>query len=379
MKMISFTLPRRISMFRRISRKLGLLGAASALALAVLPLLANAHRSRAAAPARGTQILLLGTSGGPPLRKNRSEPSSLLIVDGRPYLIDCGIGTVRRLVEAGIRSEDIGTVFITHHHPDHDLGLVDVMANDFFELETANAPRTINIYGPPQTKELVAAAFHYISIPFSVFAAEPGGVPPAFRTGARAGNLKNPFIAHDIEGDGLFYYDDKLRVFAAENTHYALMPAESRARTKSFSYRFETPHGVIVFTGDTGPSEAVTRLAEGADVLVAQVSVRDPSERAALVKRMAEQNHWSPERAKTFMAHLTFELMDAQQVAEMATKAHVRSVVLNHYDPVDPAAYVATVKKYFSGAVLAGADLQKYCLSSGRREASARSLLAPCP
>jgi len=68
------------------------------------------------------------------LRKDRSEPATLLIVDGRLYLIDCGIGTIRRLVEVGIPSETLGTIFFTHS----------------------------------QTSELVEAAFHYISIPFEV-------------------------------------------------------------------------------------------------------------------------------------------------------------------------------------------------------------------
>ena len=55
--------------------------------------------SSAGAPNR-TEILFLGTAGGPPLRLDRSEPSTLLIVDGRPYLIDCGIGTMRRMLQA---------------------------------------------------------------------------------------------------------------------------------------------------------------------------------------------------------------------------------------------------------------------------------------
>ena len=93
---------------------------------------------------------MLGTAGGPPLRKDRSEPATLLSVDGRLYLIDCGIGTIRRLVEVGIPSEAIGTIFLTHLHPDHDLGLVDVMANDYFHLDLASDARKIDIYGPPQ-------------------------------------------------------------------------------------------------------------------------------------------------------------------------------------------------------------------------------------
>jgi ribonuclease BN (tRNA processing enzyme) len=49
------------------------------------------------------------------------------------------------------------------------------------------------------------------------------------------------------------------------------MPAQFRAHFKSSSYRIQTPHGVVVFTGDTGPSDAVVKLAMDADVLVAEV------------------------------------------------------------------------------------------------------------
>src|SRR5215472_2813254 len=149
--------------------------AALGLGLTFFSVLLESQGQAAALRANDTELLMLGTAGGPPLRKDRSEPATLLIVDGRPYLIDCGIGTIQRLVEVGIPSERIGTIFFTHLHPDHDLGLIDVMANDYFHLDLASDPRKINIYGPPQTSALVEAGFHYISIPFEVFAAEKPG------------------------------------------------------------------------------------------------------------------------------------------------------------------------------------------------------------
>jgi hypothetical protein len=42
----------------------------------------------------------------------------------------------------------------------------------------------------------------------------------------------------------------------------------------------------------------------------------------------------------------------------------VKSVVLYHYVPRDPAAYVTRVKNNFSGSVFASADLERYCLGS---------------
>ena len=346
---------------------------AAAFALVVAATTATA-RNHAPAPnsvPSRTEILFLGTAGGPPLRFDRSEPSTMLIVDGRPYLIDCGIGTMRRMLKAGIASESIKTIFFTHLHADHDLGLADVMGNDFFRLNLAGSAQTINIYGPPQTKDLVDAAFHYITFGFTAFAAEPG----AIRVGLVNGQFKSPFIAHEIARDGVFYKDDKIRVTAAENTHYVLMPTQLRQKMKSYAYRIETPHGVVVFTGDTGPSDAVTDLARGADVLVTEV--QDFDEAKNFVDRLAQQNHWPSRRTAALTAHMREEHLDEEHVAIMATKAHVKSVVLYHYTPPDPAAYVTAVKKHFAGPVFAPADLDRYCLGATNSNKDAASL-HPC-
>lgn len=320
-----------------------------------------------------TEILFLGTAGGPPLRLGRSEPATLLVVDGRPYLIDCGIGSMQRMLQAHIASEDIKTIFFTHLHADHDLGVADVMENDFFKLNAASSTQKIEIYGPPQTKALVDAAFQYITGGFAAFAAEPG----AIRAALENGEIKSPFVAHEIEGNGEVYRDDKIRVIAAENTHYALMPAQVRRQIKSYSYRFETPYGVLVFTGDTGASDAVISLAKGADVLVSEVE--DLEEATRFVTATAEKNHWPPQRAAAMIEHFRQEHLDEKEVGEMATKAQVNSAVLYHYNPVNPAAEVARVKEYFSGPVFASADLERYCLgpTSGKSNDNSH-VLTPC-
>lgn len=312
-----------------------------------------------------TEVLFLGTAGGPPLRLERSEPSTLLIVDGRMYLIDCGIGTMRRMLRAGVPSERVKTIFFTHLHADHDLGLADVMANDFFRQEVTGAPEPINIYGPPQTRELVETAFHYITVGFRPLEDMPRSAD---------GTFASPFAAHEFDRDGVIFQDDKIRVTAAENSHYALMPPPWRAQLKSYSYRIETPHGVVVFTGDTGPSEAVERLARGADVLVAEANTRDPDELERAVAAMAARSHWSPARAKAFRAHFQSEHLDTNEIGQIAAKAQVKAVLIYHYVPenkADQAAYVSGVQKTFSGPVFTPDDLDRYCLDAGG--------LARCP
>mgnify|MGYP001557655682 CR=1 FL=1 len=312
-----------------------------------------------------TEILFLGTAGGPPLRLDRSEPSTLLIVDGRAYLIDCGIGTMRRMLRAGVKSEQVRTIFLTHLHGDHDLGLADVMANDFFRQSLTGRPEPIDIYGPPQTKELVDAAFHFITVAFRPFENLPQPTNGAY---------PSPFAAHEFDRDGLVFKDDKIRVTAAENTHYALMPPQRREAFKSYAYRIETPHGVIVFTGDTGPSGAVAHLARGADVLVAEANNGNPEDVEKAVASMAARSHWSPAQAKNFRAHFQVEHLDTHEIGQLAAQAKVKAVLLYHYVPqnkADQAAYVAGVRTAFSGPVFAPDDLDRYCLGPGG--------LAPCP
>jgi ribonuclease BN (tRNA processing enzyme) len=340
------------------------------LLLAVPLVIFGAFAGRAAAqgrpapalgPAKGDEILMLGTHGGPGLEKDRSEPASVLIVDGRPYLIDCGIGTMRRLLDAGVPSAMIGTIFITHNHPDHALGLVDVMANDFLSVDFGprNRARTFNIYGPPQTPALVQAAYNFIRIPYGIFAAENLG----------ASTLVDPFRAHAIDRNGLVYQDDKIRVTAVENTHYQLMAEKYHATMKSYSYRFQTPSGVIVFTGDTGPSDAVEKLATGADVLVSEV-ISAPGIPAG---REVTPNQ------SALAAHMREEHLPVEDLGKMAAKAQVKAVVMHHFvGPGSGEQFVEGVKKYYSGPVYASEDLQRYCLGTPDGRGGTVHVLAPC-
>jgi ribonuclease BN (tRNA processing enzyme) len=256
---------------------------------------------------------------------------------------------MRRLLDAGVQSHTIGTIFITHNHPDHALGLVDVLANDFHYLDM-DAPASrpeFNVYGPPETPALVHAAYAYLSIPYGVFAAEPIG----------RGELFDPFKAHGIDHDGLVYQDDKIRVTAAENTHYQLMPAKERVEMKSYSYRFETPYGVVVFTGDTGPSAAVEALAKGADVLISEVEDLDAIENA--VRGIGEAGN-----VKMLMEHMRVEHLPMKAVGDLATKAKVKAVILDHFvGASDGDRFVAGVKASYAGPIFAGADLARYCIA----------------
>ena len=250
------------------------------------------------------------------------------------------------------------------------------MGNDYFRLNLSGSKESINIYGPPQTKEVVDAAFHYIAVSVRPFVAQN---PAGYRM--VNGDLVNPFAVHEFDHDGVIFQDDKVRVVAAENTHYSFLAPQDRAQIKSYSYRFETPHGVVVFTGDTGPSDAVARLAKGADVLVAEVTNRNAEEVDRLVNSMAAENHWPPARVRAFRAHMQMQHLDTNTVGQLAGQAKVKAVVLYHYVPRDKAdaeGYVAEVRKSFSGPVFAPADLDRYCLQAKAGGSQPAAPLSAC-
>src|ERR1043166_2967022 len=127
-------------MAMRHNRRAFLLGASS-FAFAGLALRATPQGQ---GPNR-TRIILLGTKGGPNVGKSgRSNPSTLILINDVPYVIDCGYGVSRQLISAGISLTRVRYIFITHHHSDHNLEYGPLLYNAW----TTPRPPAIDAYGP---------------------------------------------------------------------------------------------------------------------------------------------------------------------------------------------------------------------------------------
>jgi ribonuclease BN (tRNA processing enzyme) len=276
-----------------------------------------------------TVLTLLGTWGGPGIGgvgpagvdRGRTGEASVLTVRGKSYLIDAGIGVSLRLREAGFSPASpasIPTVFITHLHNDHTAGL--------FEVLVFHGPN-VEIIGPPRTVEFVNGVIALTNIDREIRRQPLMG--PA--------NSPRSFTARDVE-PGLIYQDENVKVTAFENAHYHFPEGSLAARNRSYAYRFETPHKVIVFTGDTGEQPALAKFAEGADILVSEIVTNpDPTD-----------------------FHMSHEHLPPTQVGQLARDAKVKMLVLSHIVFGVTEADLAEIRKWYSGPVVLGADLQTF-------------------
>ena len=301
----------------------------------------------AAAAADNDTFIVLGTHGGPISQANRSQPANALVVGRDVYLVDVGDGAAQQLAKAGFALQSVRGVFISHLHFDHTGGLFAVLG---LRHQGAGAGR-LKIYGPPGTKQTVDGLVAAMGPE-----AESGyGIP-----GADVVPPEDTVEVIEIR-DGANIKLDGLTVSAAENTHYSFPPgSDMDKRFDSLSFRFDLPDRSIVYTGDTGESDAVTRLAEGADVLVSELI--DPKVAEGFVPRgNAEQQ----KRAREMRQHMTEHHITPEQVGRMAAKAKVGRVVITHLvagrDPgVDTAPYVAGIKARYDGPVEIASDLDRY-------------------
>ncbi|HEU5458184.1 MAG TPA: MBL fold metallo-hydrolase, partial [Terracidiphilus sp.] len=69
----------------------------------------------------GTKLVLLGTGGGPVEGRPRRMTSHVLVSNGAAYIVDCGLGVTTQLARTGIPFDSVRSIFITHHHPDHNV------------------------------------------------------------------------------------------------------------------------------------------------------------------------------------------------------------------------------------------------------------------
>ena len=276
-----------------------------------------------------------------------SRGSSALAVKrkGEVLLFDCGEGTQQRMVAARIGFRRSTRIFITHLHGDHILGLPGLLQT----MTLLRRERPLYIYGPRGLLDFIKA-----------FSSTLGG--PGF-----------PLEVYEILDEGIVYSGAEYRVDAVRADHegecwsYAVVEHPRPGRFHPERARAlgvpEGPlwgriqHGAdavlddgrlvrsadvvdsprrgrrIVYSGDTRPTEALVRLAEGADILIHEATFDD-----VLTERAMEDGHST-----------------ASQAAEVAAAAGVGMLMLTHISSryPDPAVLLEQARETFPNTRIA--------------------------
>ena len=322
---------------------------AGAVAASALPKVVKAQPSNGAGSKKGTRVITLGTRSGPTPDLHRAQSANLLITNGAAYIIDAGDGVSRRLIRLGVNFRDIGNIFITHPHSDHTGGLGSLM---MWLYDRGDPKKVVGIYGPPGTVASVHGLLEFLTVNAEIRISDGTRTVPATRL----------FSSKDL-GEGLVFQDANVKVTAVENTHFHFPPGSpGYGKYKSCAYRFDAADRSIVFTGDTGPSDAVADLAKGADLLISEATTPVDEYRDEEIKAGRWQQR-TPEEQKSLIRHHIEEHLLPEDLGKMAARASVRTVVMTHLQPAandDYSRYVNEVKKHYSGQVLVAKDLMEF-------------------
>lgn len=289
--------------------------------LAALPLIA-------AAGAAGTRVVLLGTKGGPTPGPDRAAPATLIAIDGKAWLVDCGNGVANQLAKAKQPLPSLARIFVTHNHSDH---IADV--GTLIELAWSSGLDTpVAVHGPPPIKAIVRDQLAALAYDVAARRREEGRI--ALATLVRVDERATP---------GVVVRDGGATVTSCLVDHETVRPA--------FAYRFDTPGRSIVISGDTRYSDNLVALATGADLLIHEAIY------APAIPRMAGEN------APALADHLRRSHTSAEDAGLVATRAGVKKLVLSHLVPGGPqvsdAMWTAAVRKTWTGELVIGHDLME--------------------
>ena len=237
---------------------------------------------------------------------DRAQSAVLITLDsGARYLFDCGEGATRQMLRANVNPAEVGTVFLTHLHLDHIIGLpYHILMGWIF-----NRPDAPRIWGPPGTADFLRHSLEGGAYDVDIRAR--GAYP------MRQANIAAVRPQVTEFGEGVIFDDGALRVTALPVRHIPTHICEC------YGFRIEAEGKVIAISSDTAPCDNVGRLAQGADLLIHECTF---------------PQSFIDHRARTGVG--TFNHTTPAQVGEVAADSGAKALVVTHFghfDTVNPA------------------------------------------
>jgi ribonuclease BN (tRNA processing enzyme) len=277
--------------------------------------------------AGGPASLQILGSGGPAFNRERASAGYLLWVDGQArMLVDMGGGAYLRFAQTQAKLGDLALIAISHLHPDH---VSDLPA--FLWLSQQGRTEPLPIVGPsgnsvggpagndvaPDFRTFLSRLFDDKNGAFQVLGGALGGRGNGVRLDMSVIDVTRAEPTTVFEGRGL--------TVTALGIPHANMP--------TLAYRVETRDGSIVFSSDqNGTNPRFVDFARRANVLVMHL---------AIAAGATSPLHAAP-----------------AVVGRIAQEAGVGRLIVSHIGLFDLDAAVADLRKFYTGALTIGADLQ---------------------
>jgi ribonuclease Z len=264
------------------------------------------------------RVTFLGTAGSWPT-KDRSASAIALDLERELLLLDCGEGTQRQLFQSSASFMRVRRIFLTHFHGDHFLGLPGLIQSMCLNHRT----EPLDIYGPPDAKEMVGRAlgmgYFTLRFPIEIHALAPGESVELDDYTVRTAHAEHPVpsLAYRIdEAPKRGRFDAvRARELGIRGPDFRRLEAGDSVRVgdglvhPSDVMGGPRPGRSLVYSGDTGPSEEVRRLAYRSTVLIHEATVARDIE--------TEANSWGHSSAR--------------QAAELARSAEAGALFLTHF------------------------------------------------
>ena len=240
-------------------------------------------------------VTFLGTGAAVPTIR-RGLPAIALSRENETFLLDCGEGTQRQIVLAGISPSKISAIFVSHLHGDHFLGIPGFVSTQ----QLIGRKKPLLIVGPVGIKDflmsIIKVTSHQLDYELNFREIDPS-VPNKFIKGAftvytcplehRSPNIGYRFVEKDKRGvfnsqkaDALGIPEGPLRQKLADRK--SIIINQKNIKPKDIIGP-PVPGRVISYCTDTRPCEAAEKLAKNADLLIFDSTFGDKNQERAKV------------------------------------------------------------------------------------------------